>query len=413
MNRIYSTGYRVFLTANSLLAPIYQLVATLHVAQCSFMQSLRTLALLSLMTSVLSTTSVYAEEIPFYVGTYTKKDGSKGIYHYKLDTNSGAVSGGELAAEANNPTFLALHPNKRFLYAAIESTGGAVGAFSIEPDGRLKLLSQQPSRGGGACHVWVDNTGKNVLVANYGGGSVAALPIQQDGSVREASGFVQHTGSSVDPKRQKEPHAHSIYTDSQNRFAYACDLGLDKVFVYKLDPNTGALAPSDPPFASVAPGSGPRHLAFHPSDKYAYVINEMLNTVTVFAHDAAAGKFTEIQTVPTLPADFKGESTTAEIFVHPNGKFVYGSNRGHDSIVVYSIDPASGKLTLVEHVSTQGKGPRNFAIDPTGQFLIAANQQTDNAFVFRVDGSSGKLTPTGHSFKCGAPVCIQFVPLTK
>lgn len=395
------------------MSPIYQLVAALYVAQCASMQSLRTLALISLMTSVLSMTSAFAEDIPFYVGTYTKKDGSKGIYHYKLDTSSGTVSGGELVAEATNPTFLALHPNKRFLYAAIETSGGAVGAFAIQPDGKLQPLNQQPSRGGGACHVWVDNAGKNVLVANYVGGSVAALPIQQDGSVREASGFVQHTGSSVDPKRQKEPHAHSVYTDALNRYVYACDLGLDKVLVYKLDADTGALSPNERPFTGVAPGSGPRHLAFHPTDKFAYVINEMLNTVTVFAHDATAGTFTETQTIPTLPADFKGESTTAEIFVHPNGKFVYGSNRGHDSIVVFSIDQTTGKLTLVEHVSTQGKGPRNFAIDPTGQFLIAANQQTDNAVVFRIDGSSGKLTPTGHGFKCGAPVCIQFVPPAK
>ncbi|MHA3774537.1 lactonase family protein [Verrucomicrobiota bacterium sgz303538] len=377
------------------------------------MQSLRALALLSLMTSVLSSASAFAEDIPFYVGTYTKKDGSKGIYHYKLDTSSGAVSGGELAAEAANPTFLALHPNKRFLYAAIETSGGAVGAFAIQPDGKLQPLGEQPSRGGGACHVWVDNTGKNVLVANYVGGSVAALPIKPDGGVREATGFVQHTGSSVDPKRQKEPHAHSVYTDAQNRFVYACDLGLDKVLIYKLDADTGALSPNEPPFVRVAPGSGPRHIAFHPTDKFAYVINEMLNTVTAFGHDAAAGTFTEIQTVPTLPTGFKGESTTAEIFVHPNGKFVYGSNRGHDSIVVFSIDQANGKLTLVEHVSTQGKGPRNFAIDPTGQFLIAANQQTDNAVVFRIDGTSGKLTSTGHGFKCGAPVCIQFVPPAK
>ncbi len=377
------------------------------------MNSLRALALATLVTATVTASSLNAEELPFYVGTYTKKDGSKGIYHYKLNTDFGAVSGGELAAEATNPTFLALHPSGKLLYAAIENQGGAVAAFSILPDGKLQLLNQQSSRGGGACHVWVDSSGKNALVANYGGGSIAALPIQQDGSLREASGFVQHTGSSVNPNRQKEPHAHAIYTDANSRFAYVCDLGLDKVLVYKFDVNTGALTPNDPPHASVAPGSGPRHLAFHPSGTYAYVINELLNTVTAFRHDSDAGKLTEIQTIPTLPVDFTGNNTTAEIFVHPNGKFVYGSNRGHNSIVVYAIDEKTGKLSLVEHVSTQGKGPRNFAIDPSGRFLLAANQQTDDVFVFRVDANTGKLTPTGHSFKCGAPVAIQFVQAAK
>lgn len=371
------------------------------------------MALVALITSSVSVTPINAEELPFYVGTYTKKEGSKGIYHYRLNTESGVVSGGELAAEATNPTFLALHPNGSVLYAAIESSGGAVGAFAIQPDGKLKLLNQQSSRGGGACHVWVDSEGKNALVANYGGGSVAALPIQKDGSLREATGFVQHTGSSVNPQRQKEPHAHAVYTGPRSRFAYVCDLGLDKVLVYKFDSSTGSLAPNDPAHASVAPGAGPRHLAFHPNNKYAYVINELSNTVTAFQHDAEAGKLTELQTLPTLPADFTGNNSTAEIFVHPNGKFVYGSNRGHNSIVVYAIDQQTGKLTLVEHVSTQGKGPRNFAIEPSGRFLLAANQQTDDVFVFRVDAETGKLTPTGHSFKCGAPVAIQFVGATK
>ncbi|RYD99085.1 MAG: lactonase family protein [Sphingobacteriales bacterium] len=377
------------------------------------MNSLPAVALVALMSISTAISQIRAEEIPFYVGTYTKKEGSKGIYHYKLNVDSGTVVGGELAAEVANPTFLALHPNGKVLFAAIESTGGAVGAFAIKPDGSLQLLNQQPSRGGGACHVWVDSEGKNVLVANYGGGSIAALPIGPDGSLREAAGFVQHTGSSVNPQRQKEPHAHSIYTDANSRFAYVCDLGLDKVLVYKFNPDTGTLTPNDPSHANVAPGSGPRHLAFDPSGKYAYVINELSNTVTVFLRDADAGKLTEIQTLPTLPADFTGNTSTAEIFVHPNGKFVYGSNRGHDSIVVYAIDQNTGKLTLVEYVSTQGKVPRNFALDPSGRFLLAANQQTNDVFVFRVDASTGKLTPTGHSFKCGAPVSIQFVGSAK
>jgi 6-phosphogluconolactonase len=368
--------------------------------------------LFTLAVVALSSSLAAAVELPFYVGTYTKKDGSQGIYHYTLNTETGAVTGGKLAAEASNPTFLALHPNRRFIYAAMENSGGAVGAYAIQPDGSLKLLSQQSSKGAGNCHVSVDAAGKYVFAANYGGGSVAALPIREDGSVGEATGFVQHTGASVDPARQKEPHAHSIYTHGSEPFVYACDLGLDKILVYKID-SKGALTPNTPPSTNIAPGSGPRHLAFHPTRPYAYVINEMLNTVTVLDHDAKAGTLREKQTIPTLPADYTGKSSTAEIFVHPNGRFVYGSNRGHDSIVVFAIDEATGQLKLVEHVSTQGKAPRNFALDPEGRFLLAGNQGSNTVVVFRVDGGTGKLTPTGHSFNLGAPVAIQFVPPLK
>lgn len=370
---------------------------------------MKLLPVLSLAALLASISPMNADTIPFYVGTYTKADGSKGIYRFELNKETGAISGGELAVEAKNPTFLALHPNRKFIYAAMENQGGAVGAFEILPDGKLRLLSQHPSKGGGACHVWVDDAASHVFVANYGGGSVAALPIQQDGSVQEASGFVQHEGSSVNPKRQEKPHGHAIYTHGKYPFVYACDLGLDKVLIYRLG-SKGELTPSEPAFATVPPGSGPRHMAFTPDGKYAYVINELLNTVSVFKHDTAKGTLEAIETVPTLPADFQGNNSTAEIFVHPNGKFVYGSNRGHDSIVVYAIDENTGKLTLVEHESTQGNAPRNFSLDPEGKFLIAANQQTNNMVVFRVDSTTGKLTPTGHGAECGAPVAIQFVP---
>jgi 6-phosphogluconolactonase len=368
--------------------------------------------MLRLLTVLLvSSVSLMAAEIPFYVGTYTKPDGSKGIYRFTLDLESGKLGGGELAAEAKNPSFLAVHPSGDFLYAANELDGsGGVSAFAINEDGTLKLLNQQSSKGAGACHVWVDGAGKNVLVANYGGGNIAALPIADDGSVREATGFVQHAGSSVNPNRQKEPHAHSVYTDGDDRFVYACDLGTDKVYVYKFDPEKGTLTPNDPPAGDLAPGSGPRHLAFHPAGGYAYVINEMLNTITVFKHDAEKGTLEPIQNVDTLPDDFEGPSTTAEIFVHPSGRFLYGSNRGHDSIAVYVINEQTGKLNMVDITPTGGKSPRNFAIDPTGMWLIAANQQSNDIFVFKIDPATGKLTETGQTAKVGAPVCVVFPP---
>lgn len=365
------------------------------------------------LLSVLLASSIasMAAEIPFYVGTYTKPEGSKGIYRFTLDLESGKLGGGELAAESKNPSFLALHPGGEFLYAANELDGsGGVSAYAINEDGTLKLLSQQSSKGAGACHVWVDGAGKNVLVANYGGGSIAALPIAEDGSVKEATGFVQHTGSSVNPNRQKEPHAHSIYTDGDDRFVYACDLGTDKVYVYKFDSEKGTFTPNDPPAGDLAPGSGPRHLAFHPSGGYAYVINELKNTITVFKHDAEKGALEVIQNVDTLPDDFEGNSSTAEIFVHPSGRFLYGSNRGHDSIAVYVINEQTGKLNLVDITPTGGKAPRNFAIDPTGMWLIAANQQTNDLFVFKIDPATGKLTETGQTAKVGAPVCVMFPP---
>jgi len=350
-----------------------------------------------------------AADLQFYVGTYTRPNGSKGIYHFRMDPTTGALTGGELAAESKSPSFLALHPNKKFLYAVNEVDGsGGVSAFAIEGDGKLRPLNEQPSRGAGACHLSVDAAGKTVFVANYGAGNIAALPIKPDGSLAPATGFVQHRGSSVNPQRQKEPHAHSIYPSSDGKLVYACDLGTDKVYIYRFNPGTGELTPHDPAFATVPPGSGPRHLAFLPG--FAYVINEMGNTVTVFQHDAAAGKLTSIQSIGTLPKDFTDESTTAEIFAHPSGKFVYGSNRGHDSIAVFRVDAGSGKLALVENEATQGKSPRNFAISPDGRWLIAANQDSNNLVVFKIDESTGALTPANQSVPLGAPVCVTFVP---
>jgi 6-phosphogluconolactonase len=351
-----------------------------------------------------------------YVGTYTQPNKSKGIELFRFDASSGALSPVGNAAELANPTFLTIAPGSKFLYAICEvsnfqnqKTGGA-SAFALDPStGKLTLLNQQPSGGRGPCWISLDSTAKVALVANYGEGSVASLPIGDDGKLKEPASIIQHQGSGVNPKRQAGPHAHSFNIDPTGKFALACDLGLDKVLIYRLDTATGKLTPNDPPFAAVAPGAGPRHLAFHPNGKFVYVITEMGGTITAFAWDGSRGAMSEIQAIPTLPADFKGQSTCAEVQVHPTGKFVYGSNRGHDSIAVYSVDPTTGKLTLVGFQSTLGKGPRNFRIDPTGQFLLAANQTTDNIVVFRIDPATGLPKPTGVEVKVGAPVCIKFL----
>jgi 6-phosphogluconolactonase len=256
----------------------------------------------------------------------------------------------------------------------------------------------------------VDPTGKCLLVANYGSGSIAALPIRADGSLAEPSAVIQHQGSSVNSQRQAGPHAHFITPDPRNRFALTCDLGLDQVLVYRLDAAKSSLTANNPPFAGVKPGAGPRHLAFHPSGRFVFLINEMGSTLTVFAYDAKRGALKELQTISTLPEGFAGNSTCAEVQVHPSGKFVYGSNRGHDSIAVFSFDAASGKLTCLEHQPTQGKTPRHFALDPAGHWLLAENQDSDNVVVFRVDAKTGRLSPAGQTVSVGAPVCAVFVP---
>ena len=363
-----------------------------------------------LAVTLVSAFTAYAVETPFYVGCYTKPEGAKGIYRYQLDLETGKVSGGTLVAEAKNPTFLAVHPSGDYLYAANENQDGTVGAYEILDDGGLKLLNVESAKGNGPCHITLDGTGKNLFVANYGSGSIACLPVKDDGSLAPASATVQHKGSSVDKGRQEGPHAHSIYADAAEKFVYACDLGLDQVLVYRLDAEKGGLTPANPPHAIVPPGSGPRHLAFHPDGGYAYVINEMLSTISVFKRDAESGALTSIQSVSTLPPTFKANSSTAEIFVHPNGRFVYGSNRGHDSIAIFAVDEQSGKLNAVGHVPTGGKTPRNFAIDPSGMWLIAANQDTNNFTVLKIDPKTGGLKPTGQSVAVGMPVCVLFPP---
>lgn len=349
--------------------------------------------------------------ISVYVGSYAKES-EQGIHHFKLDVASGALTAAGGASGVGNPSFVAVSPDKKFLYAIGESggkKGGAVASFSInESTGALTKVSDGSSVGSGPCYVTTDKTGKVVLVANYGGGSVASLPVSADGKLSEAATFVQHKGSSVNKGRQSEPHAHSINVSPDNKFALAADLGLDKILVYKLDPEKGTMTANEPAFGELPPGSGPRHLAFHPSAKYLYVCGEMTSTVHAYAWDAAKGSLKLLQSLSTLPQETKGNST-AECQVHPTGKFVYVSNRGHNSIAVFKVDEETGKLTAAGHESTGGKTPRNFGIDPTGQFLIAANQDSNNVVVFKIESGSGLPKPTGVEVSVPKPVCVKFL----
>jgi 6-phosphogluconolactonase len=354
-----------------------------------------------------------------FVGTYTEeKHQSKGIYRFELDPATGNLSHRALAAETKNPSFLAIHPNHKYLYAVGElgkfngQKSGAVSAFAIDPKtGDLTLLNQQPSGGPGPCHVTVDRVGKHVLAANYEGGSACVLPIRSDGGLGEASEVVHHRGSSVNKQRQEAAHAHSINLDAANRFAFVADLGLDKVMIYRYDAEKGKLPANDPPFVAVTPGSGPRHFAFHPDGRHAYVINELASTVTAMDYDPEHGVLKPIQTVSTLPEDSKGENTTAEVQVHPSGKFLYGSNRGHNSIAVFKIDAKTGELTPAGRQGGDIKIPRNFGIDPTGKYLLVANQESDSIVVFRIDPDSGELTPTGAKAEVPMPVCVKMMAI--
>ena len=354
-----------------------------------------------------------------YVGTYTK-GASKGIYVYRFAPKTGKLTNIGLAAETVNPSFVAIHPNHRFLYSVSEvddfqgKSSGAVSSFSIDgKTGLLKKLNTVSSKGSGPCYVKVDATGKTLLVANYGSGSIAAMPIKDSGELGEAASAIQHVGTGADKDRQGGPHAHSINPSPDNRFAIVADLGLDEVLVYKLDAAKALLTPNAPPFTKIASGSGPRHFAFDPAGRYGYVINEMKSTVTAFSYDKGAGTLKTIQTITTLPAGFTGETSTAEVQVHPSGNFLYGSNRGHDSIALFTIDKKTGMLTAAGHTPTQGKTPRNFGIDPSGQFLFAANQDAGGVVVFRIDGKTGKLTPTGDKLDIPFPVCVKFMPASK
>lgn len=359
---------------------------------------------------------------PAFVGTYTAGTASRGIYRIDRNPNTtreSAVSA--MAAEGENqgivnPSFVVVRgPGGPFIYAVEEvesfqgNRTGAVAALRFEPSsGTLRKLNEQSSGGAGPCHIILDREGKHVLVANYAGGSVAVLPIDADGKLQPPSSVVRHTGRGVNPERQEGPHAHAVVLSPDGRYAVVADLGLDRLMVYAFDAQRGTLRPHEPAFIALDPGAGPRHLAFHPGGKFAYVNNEMASTITALHYDAARGAFATIQTLSTLPDDFRGSSSTAEIAIHPTGRFVYVSNRGHDSIASYAIDAATGRLKPIAFTPTGGRTPRGFAIDPSGTRLLAANQDSDNVVEFRIDTETGALTPTGVVYQVPKPVCVAF-----
>ncbi len=369
-----------------------------------------------------------------YFGTFTGQN-SKGIYVSRMDAD-GKLTPPQLAAENDRPVFLVADKKHRFLYAANETSSfqgtkaGSVSAFAIDAKtGKLKALNQESAKAPGPDHIDVDATGRMVMVANYDGSSVTSFPIKRDGSVGSAASFIQQHGSSVNPQRQAAPHAHSITVDPGNHFALVCDLGLDQILEFTIDPRAATLTPNDPVrlpavaytgmpphqklILAVKPGSGPRHLAFSADGKFAYVISEMACSMTVFSFNPKLGAMLELQTISTLPPGTAMQSNyvAAEVVVHPSGKFLYGSNRGLDDLVVYRIDQKSGKLDLVEHVPCGGKVPRSFNIDPSGRFLLAANQDSGDVTVFAIDAATGKLTPTGSKALLEKPVCVVFVPV--
>ena len=353
-------------------------------------------------------------ELLVYVGTYTSGK-SEGIYLYRLNLSSGELKHVATTKGVKDPSYLALAPSRRYLYAVNEvedfagKKSGALSAFSVDQrTGELTFLNQQPSLGGAPCYVVVDRAGRFVLVANYSGGNVAILPVRRDGSLGEATDVKQNQGSSINVDRQTGPHAHCIELDRANRFAYVCDLGIDKIMIFRFDGRHGKLIPAERPWAQLKPGAGPRHLTFHPGGKYAYVINELHATVTAFAYARANGDLKELQTMATLPRDPTVADTGADIHVSPDGRFLYCSNRGHDSIAAFKIDARNGGLTFIAHESTGGKTPRNFAIDPTGAFLLVANQNSDNIVTFRRDRKTGRLSATGHVVEAPSPVCLRF-----
>ena len=354
-------------------------------------------------------------EYLLFVGTYTANE-SKGIYAYRFAPAFNKLTPLGLVAETPNPSFLTIDSTGHFLYAVNElekyreESSGSVSAFAIDrKSGRLLPLNEVSSQGTDPCYVSMDQSGKYVLVANYGSGSVAVFPVLKDGGLGKASAFVQHTGSGPDRERQEGPHAHWIGVTPDNRFAMATDLGTDRVLVYRLNHKTGDLSASDPAFLKLEPGSGPRHLDFHPNGRFVYVLSELQSKINVFSYDSQQGALSNLQSIATVPQEFSGTNYPAEIRVHPNGKFLFASNRGHDSIAVFSVDQKRGTLSLVGHFSTQGKKPRNFEIDPSGSRLLVANQESGSVVIFRIDQETGKLTSTGPVLHIDSPVCLKFM----
>ena len=348
-----------------------------------------------------------------YVGTYTRES-SAGIYAYRFFPDRAAVEPIGMAAEMSNPSFLALHPDGAYLYAVSETDdfdsrgSGSVAAFELDPaSGSISKINEVSSGGGWPCHLGIDPSGRMLIVANYKDGTVASFPVQGDGALGNATSLFQHEGRSVH-ERQRGPHAHSADFSPDGRFAFFSDLGLDQVRLYTADPETATLAPNDPNHVSLEPGSGPRHFAQHPSGRFGYVVNELGSTVSAFDLDGKTGSLEALQTLTTLPEGFTGENYTAEIHAHPSGRFVYASNRGHDSIAVFAVDQQTGRLGSLGQVPTNGDWPRNFSFDRTGRYLLVANQNSDNVVVFEIDGETGLPVPTGNEFAIDAPVCLVF-----
>lgn len=374
------------------------------------------LAVVLLVSFSAKADSAPSKQFLVYFGTYTGAK-SKGIYVSRFDAATGKLSEPTLAAQTTNPSYVAVAPDHRLLFAVNETkqfngqAGGTVSAFKLDATtGKLDFLDQQPSAGTDPCHIVADPSGRYVFVANYGSGSVAAFPVEPNGSLDPASSVIQHHGSSVNRERQAGPHAHCVAVDGANHRVFVCDLGLDKVMIYRFNETNGTLTPDENPSAELKPGSGPRHITFDHDWRHAYVINEMGGTLTAFACNPEHGTLNEIQTISTLPEDFHGRNTAAELALLPSGKFIYASNRGGDSIAVFAVDEARGRLNFVERQSSRGKTPRCFAIDPTGQYLIAANQNSNNVVVFHLNAQTGKLTWTGQTIEVGQPVCVIFVP---
>ncbi|MBA4851556.1 lactonase family protein [Emticicia sp. BO119] len=356
----------------------------------------------------------YSQEGNYYllVGTYTHK-GSDGMYVYKFNTQTGDFSALiDKTTALKNPTFLAVTPDQKFVYTVGETQGGAVHAFGFDnKTGKLTKMNTQSAGGDGPCHVSVDKTGKWVLVGNYGGGSLSVLPIEKDGSLGAPTQTIKHEGKSVNATRQEKPHVHSVNIAPNNVDVFVPDLGIDKIVSYKLDVKTGHLANGTPAATKTADGAGPRHFTIHPNGKWAYVIQELNATVT--AYDYAHGALKEKQTISTLPPDYKGNNSCADIHISADGKFLYGSNRFYDHVVIYSIDQKTGKLTYITNESVLGKTPRNFMIDPSGKWVLVANQDSDNIVLFKRDAVKGTLTPTGKEIKVSMPVCLKMVKANK
>ena len=361
----------------------------------------------TIMTNSLTPAS--AAEMFVYFGSHSKGPGI-GFSLARFNTDTGKLTVPRFLQECVAPSYFVISHDGKRLYTCNSDPGSSVSAYAIDPHtAKLTLLNEKPSGGAEPCYISLDATGRHLMVANYGPGSAAAFALKDDGSIGERTAFSQHTGSSVNPQRQEGPHAHSIHVDPTNKFVLSADLGADKLFVYKLDAKTGALTPNDPPFAAVTPGAGPRHFAFHPNGHDVYLITEMGNTIIRYGWDANHGVLTKHETVSTLPAGFHGTSYAAEILIHPSGKFLYATNRGDNSVAVFSIQPNTGRLTLLQHISTQGKFPRNCELDPTGHWLLVSNQNSNTAVVFHIDVNTGKLTQTGEPVAVPSPYGVRFL----